>query len=86
MIILHPQTKARTIPGLGGGFEYLFFSPLFGEDFQFDEHIFQMGGVWLNLPAWSPVPAERAELSIGQCHGGHSTVWDTWGRWSTEQL
>ena len=29
---------------LGGGFKYfLEFSPLFGEDFQFDEHIFQMG-------------------------------------------
>ena len=28
---------------LGGGFKYFLFSPLFGEDFQFDEHIFQMG-------------------------------------------
>ena len=33
-------------PKLGGGFKYLLFSPLFGEDFQFDEHIFQMG--WFN--------------------------------------
>ena len=31
---------------LGGGFKYFLFSPLFGEDFQFDEHIFQMG--WFN--------------------------------------
>ena len=28
---------------LGGGFKYFLFSPLIGEDFQFDEHIFQMG-------------------------------------------
>ena len=31
---------------LGGGFKYFLFSPLFGEDFQFDEHIFQRG--WFN--------------------------------------
>ena len=31
---------------LGGGFKYFLFSPLFGEDFQFDEYIFQMG--WFN--------------------------------------
>ena len=30
---------------LGGGFKYFLFSPLlFAEDFQFDDHIFQMGG------------------------------------------
>ena len=33
---------------LGGGFKYFLFSPLFGEDFQFDEHIFQMGGSTTN--------------------------------------
>ena len=34
-------------PKLGGGFKYCFiFSPKIGEDFQFDEHIFQMG--WFN--------------------------------------
>ena len=27
----------------GGGFQYFLFSPLFGEDSHFDEHIFQMG-------------------------------------------
>ena len=31
---------------LGGDFKYFLCSPLFGEDFQFDEHIFQMG--WFN--------------------------------------
>ena len=31
---------------LTGSFKYLSFSPLFGEDFQFDGHIFQMG--WFN--------------------------------------
>ena len=31
---------------LGGGFRDVLFSPLFGEDFQFDEHIFHMG--WFN--------------------------------------
>ena len=29
---------------LGGGFKYCLFSPLFGEDSQFDDHIFQRGG------------------------------------------
>ena len=29
---------------LGGGFKYFLFSPLFGEDSHFGEHIFQMGG------------------------------------------
>ena len=33
---------------LGGGFKYFLLSPLFGEDFQFDEHIFQMG--WNHQP------------------------------------
>ena len=31
---------------LGGGFKYCLFSPPFGEEFQFDDHIFQMG--WFN--------------------------------------
>ena len=33
--------SAVTPTYLGGGFKYFLFSPLFGEDFQFDEHIFQ---------------------------------------------
>ena len=31
---------------LGGGFKYFLFLPLLGEDFQFDDHIFQRG--WFN--------------------------------------
>ena len=34
---------------LGGGFKYFSFSPLFGEDSQFDDHIFQRG--WNHKPA-----------------------------------
>ena len=34
------------IGSLGGGFKYFLFSSLFGEDSQFDDHIFQMG--WFN--------------------------------------
>ena len=34
------------IRDLGGGFKHFLFSSLFGEDSQFDEHIFQMG--WFN--------------------------------------
>ena len=30
------MSEQSQIPELGGGFEYLLFSPLFGEDFQFD--------------------------------------------------
>ncbi len=57
---------------LGGGFlakntPYLGKIPILA-------HIFQLGGVWLNLPAWSPVPAERAVCYLGKCHGGRSTV------------
>ena len=33
---------------LGGGFKCLLFSPLLGEDFHFDKHIFQMGGSTTN--------------------------------------
>ena len=33
---------------LGGGFKYVLFSPLFGEDVQFDEHVIQMGGSTTN--------------------------------------
>ena len=33
---------------LGGGFKHLLFSPLLGEDFQFDDHIFEMGGSTTN--------------------------------------
>ena len=38
----HPSTQSN----LGGGFKYVLFSPLFGEDSHFDEHIFQRG--WFN--------------------------------------
>ena len=33
---------------LGGGFKDSLFLPLFGEMIQFDEHIFQMGWLWLS--------------------------------------
>ena len=49
MLILLGQKKKTTVSVydyLVGGFKYFTFSPLFGEDFQFDEHIFQMG--WFN--------------------------------------
>ena len=37
-------TTSRIVSAfLGGGFKYFLFSPLFGEDSQFDKHIFQMG-------------------------------------------
>ena len=35
--------KVGTNGKLGGGFKDLLFSPLFGDDFHFDEHIFQLG-------------------------------------------
>ena len=42
-----PQKKCiYTDTSLGGGFKDFFFSPLFGEMIQFDEHIFQRG--WFN--------------------------------------
>ena len=40
------SSQSITLGYLGGGFKYFLFSPLPGEDFQFDEHIFQMG--WFN--------------------------------------
>ena len=38
-----PTVSCRENDELGGGFKYFLFSPLFGEDSRFDEHIFQMG-------------------------------------------
>ena len=40
--------KFRQMCSPGGGFKYFLFSPLLGEDVQFDEHIFQMG--WFKPP------------------------------------
>ena len=45
--LMNPWTRRYTFIGnLGGGFKYFLFSHLFGEGFQFDEHIFQLG--WFN--------------------------------------
>ena len=40
------QICKNHIPSLDGGFKYFLCSTLFGEDGQFDEHIFQMS--WIN--------------------------------------
>ncbi len=51
-LVFHKKTFGDSSPvkkrstKLGGGFKYSLFSPLFGEDFHFDEHIFQRG--WFN--------------------------------------
>ena len=63
-------SEKRTI--LGCGFKDFWFSPLLGEDSQFDEHIFQMG--WFNhqldnvcqnmchqLVTWTPQPPQHAQ-------------------------
>ena len=42
-IIIRNHMRLLTYHYLGGGFKYVLFSPLFGEDFQFDDHIFQRG-------------------------------------------
>ena len=39
-------TYLYRVYNLDGGFKHFLCSPLFGEGFQFDEHIFQMG--WFN--------------------------------------
>ena len=39
---------------LGGGFKCFLFSPLFGEESHFDEHIFQMG--WFNHQPVNSLP------------------------------
>ena len=39
--IFHKNQRFKCL--LGGGFKYFVFSSLFGEDSQFDEHIFQRG-------------------------------------------
>ena len=60
------QIDVRSYAYLGGGFKYVLFSSLFGEGFQFDKHIFQMG--WFNrqldmyhlwLPTGDSVPLDR---------------------------
>ena len=40
------MTFTNVISQLSGGFNHFLFSPLFGEDSHFDDHIFQMG--WFN--------------------------------------
>ena len=43
------KSDGKISPRLGGGFKYVLFSPLLGEDEPFfDEHIFQMGGSTTN--------------------------------------
>ena len=46
MIVLFTNDKYVKYVYLGGGFKHFLFSPLFGEDSHFDDHIFQMG--WFN--------------------------------------
>ena len=56
-LIPFPSSQWKEFPikeKLGGGFKYFLFSPLFGEDFQFDEHIFQMG--WFNHQSEKGIP------------------------------
>ena len=48
--------------------KHFLFSPLFGEDFQFDEHIFQMG--WFNHQPGTKVTL----LARSIYHGQHSLV------------
>ena len=38
-----PGPHRCDLPSLGAGFKHFLFSPLFGEDSHFDEHIFQLG-------------------------------------------
>ena len=48
---------------LGGGFKYFWnFNPKIGEDFQFDEHIFQMGGSTTNKTNW---PKQKQLMVFG---------------------
>ena len=51
----HVSFQGCIIDQLGGGFKHFLFSPLFWEDFQFDEHIFQMGGPTTNQKTY-PAP------------------------------
>ena len=66
-----------------GGFKHFLFSPLIGEDFQFDDHIFQMGWfnhlpvtqglIWLRYWSW-PWPPWLAGSTWppGDAHVGHA--------------
>ena len=49
LLVVNGVRKIYKWPFLGGGFNYFLFSPLFGEDSHFDDHIFQMG--WFNHQA-----------------------------------
>ena len=53
---------------LDGGFNYLLFSLLFGEDFQFDEHIFRMG--WNHQLENPGLPSRSlaASFPLKSCH------------------
>ena len=51
----HDLQVTQMFNQLGGGFKYFLCSPLFGEDFQFDEHIFQMGGSTTNQQMFNQI-------------------------------
>ena len=58
--VMYVNVLVMTI--LVGGFRYVLFSSLFGEDSHFDEHIFQMG--WFNHQ-----PATIGELAHSYSRG-----------------
>ena len=62
----HPKLRTQQTCLLGGGFKYFLFSPLFGEDSHFDDHIFQMG--WNHQPVFLS-PASGTPQSVGTAIG-----------------
>ena len=92
---LKSDTSSQTITFgyLGGGFKYFLFSPLPGEDFQFDEHIFQMG--WFNHQGVLGIPfvkfsgggSEAASplfLLDGDLGGVGGLMWYWWNFWNLD--
>ena len=45
---------------------FLIFTPIWGNDFQFDEHIFQLGGEKHQPPKNHPVPWDSQDLDVDE--------------------
>ena len=66
---IHPTCYSDT--GLGGGKSNMFgiFTPKFGEDSHFDEHIFQRGGLTTNKRIFRYQQYLASQQMLGECVG-----------------
>ena len=69
-----PTSHQKNI--VGGGFKHFLFSPSFGEDSHFDEHIFQRG--WFNHQLDNPYQTSTDFHGVHVAQGMLGLVPETW--------